>query len=298
MTNDRVNGWTEVFDEKALQIVGRLGACIASLPSAWFVSDASHRQLQVPAPVSWIIAAVIELLGIGLADMAITCHVWNQDEERRAYWRAPVIIPILSYTIYLIATIGITVFLKALPDLARVAPVLFPFLAVAGAVNWSLLKVYNMKIVGLAQAREIEALARGRAEEAEALARERAEELHREELRQKRQERHERRLERMRLQNELEKTRVPGDGGEISGDGQWGAEVTGLTPRMQEHADRLRDTLSDNGGFVVAEASRVLGVSTRQTRNVIRALRQSGVLTGTDQKNRYDFAEEEREEVS
>lgn len=285
--NEVERDWTETFDERALQIVGRVGACIASLPSAWFVADASHRLLQVPAPFNWIIAAVIELLGIGLADMAITCYVWNQDEDQHAYWSAPVIIPVISYSVYLLATIGITVFLKTVPDLAGFAPVLFPFLAVAGAVNWALLKVYNIEAVGF-----------GRAQEVGAQAAEQAEEHHREELRQKRQERHERRLERMRLQHEmeLERVRVPGEEGEspaISGDGHRDVGVTDLTPVMRAHADRLQAGISGNGGFVVAEASQVLGVSVRQARNVVRALRQSGVLVGTDQRNRYRFGENE-----
>lgn len=274
--------WAEIFDGVALQIVGRVGACIASLPSAWFVADASHRLLQVPAPFNWIIAAVIELLGIGLADMAITCYVWNQDKEQRVYWSAPVIIPIASYSIYLLATVGITVFLKTVPDLAGFAPVLFPFLAVAGSVNWALLKVYNIKVVGL-----------GRAKEVSVQVAELAKEHHQEELRQRRQERHERQLERMRLQHELERAESPA----ISGDGHQGTVVTGLTPTMRAHADRLRAGISGNGGFVVAEASRVLGVSVRQARNVVKALRQSGVLISMDQKNRYDFDKDETEEV-
>jgi len=268
--------------------VGRVGACIASLPSAWFVADASHRLLQVPAPFNWVIADVVELLGIGLADMAITCYVWNQDAKRRAYWRAPVIIPIISYSVYLGATVGITVFLKSVPDLAGFAPVLFPFLAVAGSINWALLKVYNVKIAQL-----------GRVEEAEASASSLADEQHREELRQKRQERHERRLERVRLQHEmeLERVRALGESPAISGDGHRGAEVTDLTPAMRAHADRLRAGVSGNGGFAVAEASEILEVSVRQARNVVRVLRQSGVLTSTDQKNRYDFDEDKTEEV-
>ena len=193
------------------------------------------------------------------------------------------IIPVISYLVYLLATIGITVFLKAIPDLAGFAPVLFPFLAVAGAVNWALLKVYTIKVMGFGRAKVAEDLARGQAEV-----------QHQEELRQKRQERHERRLERMRLQHEMERTRVLGEEGK---EPPAIPVVTDLTPAMLEHADRLRAGISGNGGFVVAEASRVLGVSVRQARNVVRALRQSGVLIGTEQKNRYNFSEDETGEV-
>lgn len=53
-----------IHEEGIIDFVSKLSPWIAPLPSAWFVHDATVRHLAAGSALAWIIAVVIETLGL------------------------------------------------------------------------------------------------------------------------------------------------------------------------------------------------------------------------------------------
>jgi hypothetical protein len=126
------------MEKGALRVVARLSPWLAPFPSAYFVARSALVHLALPLPVAIIVAAIIETLGLSTVHTALWAYDWNT-HKRKADPGAPVMLAIALGGVYVVATLGLVVFLEVWPFLATYAPALFPALAVVGAVNLALI---------------------------------------------------------------------------------------------------------------------------------------------------------------
>lgn len=122
------------LEKNAVRIVAKLSPWLAPLPSAYFVARSAITHLALPLPVAVIVALIIETLGLATVHTALWAHDWNA-HRRKTDPSAPLGLCIALGGVYVVATLGLVVFLEVWPLLATYAPALFPALAVVGALN-------------------------------------------------------------------------------------------------------------------------------------------------------------------
>jgi hypothetical protein len=117
--------------------IAAIGPWLTPIPSAALVAQATVEHLGWSRGLGWVTAAIIESLGITTVNTALT--LWNYNQTRRKTDEAaPFLLAAALALVYLASTIGLTVLLDIVPDLARFAPALFPLLAMVGAVTLAL----------------------------------------------------------------------------------------------------------------------------------------------------------------
>jgi hypothetical protein len=126
------------FEKSTIRIVAKLSPWLAPLPSAYFVARSGMAHLTLPLPVAVIVAAIIETLGLATVHTASWAYDWNVT-KRKSDPPAPVFLAIALGCVYVVATLGLVVFLEVWPELSTYAPAIFPALAVVGAVNLALI---------------------------------------------------------------------------------------------------------------------------------------------------------------
>jgi hypothetical protein len=126
------------LEKNAIKVVAKVSPWLAPLPSAYFVARSAMAHLALPLPVAVVVAAIIETLGLATVHTALWAFDWNA-HKRKTDPSAPVILAIVLGAVYVVATLGLVVFLEVWPWLATYAPALFPALAVVGAVNLALI---------------------------------------------------------------------------------------------------------------------------------------------------------------
>jgi hypothetical protein len=122
------------LEKNAVRIVAKLSPWLAPLPSAYFVARSAITHLAFPLPVAANVALIIETLGLATVHTALWAHDWNT-HRRKTDPSAPLGLCIALGGVYVVATLGLVVFLEVWPLLATYAPALFPALAVVGALN-------------------------------------------------------------------------------------------------------------------------------------------------------------------
>jgi len=125
-------------EKNAVKVVARLSPWLAPLPSAYFVARSAMVHLALPLPVAVVVAAIIETLGLATVHTALWAYDWNA-HKRKADPSAPVILAAALGGVYVVATLGLVVFLEVWPFLATYAPAIFPALAVVGALNLAMI---------------------------------------------------------------------------------------------------------------------------------------------------------------
>ena len=125
-------------EKSALKVVAKLAPWLAPFPSAYFVARSAMVHLAMPLPVAVVVAAIIETLGLAAVHTALWAYDWNV-HKRKTDPGAPVMLAVTLGGVYVVATLGLVVFLEVWPFLATYAPALFPALAVVGAVNLALI---------------------------------------------------------------------------------------------------------------------------------------------------------------
>jgi hypothetical protein len=125
-------------EKNLVKLVAKLAPWLAPFPSAYFVARSSMAHLALPLPVAIIVAAIIETLGLSTVHSALWLAGWNAS-KRKTDPQAPVVVAVALGAVYLVATLGLVVFLEVWPGLATYAPALFPALAVVGGVNLALI---------------------------------------------------------------------------------------------------------------------------------------------------------------
>lgn len=126
------------LEKNAVRIVAKLSPWLAPLPSAYFVARSAITHLALPLPVAVVVALIIETLGLATVHTALWAHDWNT-HRRKTDPSAPLGLCIALGGVYVVATLGLVVFLEVWPLLATYAPALFPALAVVGALNLAMI---------------------------------------------------------------------------------------------------------------------------------------------------------------
>jgi hypothetical protein len=125
-------------EKNLVKLVAKLAPWLAPFPSAYFVARSGMVHLALPLPVAIVVAAIIETLGLSTVHSALWLADWNAS-KRKTDPQAPVVVAMALGAVYLVATLGLVVFLEVWPGLATYAPALFPALAVVGGVNLALI---------------------------------------------------------------------------------------------------------------------------------------------------------------
>ena len=126
------------LEKNAVRVVSKLSPWLAPFPSAYFVARSALVHLDLPLPVAVVVAAIIETLGLATVHTALWAYDWNA-RKRKTDPSAPVGLAVTLSAVYVVATLGLVVFLEVWPFLAIYAPVLFPALAVVGALNLAMI---------------------------------------------------------------------------------------------------------------------------------------------------------------
>jgi hypothetical protein len=126
------------IEKNLVKLVAKLAPWLAPFPSAYFVARSGMAHLALPLPVAIVVAAIIETLGLSAVHSALWLADWNAS-KRKTDPQAPVVVAVALGAVYLVATLGLVVFLEVWPALATYAPALFPALAVVGGVNLALI---------------------------------------------------------------------------------------------------------------------------------------------------------------
>lgn len=133
-------------EEGFIDFVAKLSPWLAPLPSAFFVFDATQKHLHTGEGLSWVIAVVIETLGLTTTHTALGMHGWNRTYRDNPEKQAPFGLAVLLAGAYVIATLSLIGVLEIRPDWQHYAPAMFPLLAVVGAVNLALRSHHNQRI--------------------------------------------------------------------------------------------------------------------------------------------------------
>ena len=145
----------ELFSEIETNLVdgiAAIGPWITPLPSAVLVANAVVKDLHWIPALGWVTAAIIESLGLTTVSTSLLLWDYNAG-KRKTDPGAPFLLAASLVGVYLISTIGLTVFLDIFPELGRYAPALFPMLALVGAVNLALRSEHRRRLSGIAQDR-------------------------------------------------------------------------------------------------------------------------------------------------
>ncbi len=150
-TPDGIANWFSnarktIHEEGIIDFVSKLSPWIAPLPSAWFVHDATVRHLAAGSGLAWIIAIVIETLGLTTTHTALGMHAWNKAHADKPEKQAPFGLSVALAVVYVIATLMLISVLEVKPEWQHYAPAMFPLLAVVGAVNLALRSHHNTRI--------------------------------------------------------------------------------------------------------------------------------------------------------
>jgi hypothetical protein len=130
----RVKETLETIENSAIDVIAVFAPWLGPVPSAYLVWRACINYLHWAAWVAWVAAIAVESIGVVSVVQALRLYDWNQTRTQKDA-EAPFNLSVALVAIYFIVTIGLTVLLDVLPDLARYAPAIFPFLAAVGAVN-------------------------------------------------------------------------------------------------------------------------------------------------------------------
>lgn len=131
-------------EESIIDFIAGLSPWIAPLPSAVFVQQAAARHLNSGEILAWIIAIVIETLGLTTTHTALAFHGWNKTHDKKE--QAPFGLAVILAVVYIVATLGLIGVLEALPGLNSYAPLIFPVLAVVGAINLAMRGHHNQRV--------------------------------------------------------------------------------------------------------------------------------------------------------
>ncbi len=147
----------------ALRTIASLGPWLAPVLSAFFIGRSIYLHLLLqwqvevvqvlPAinlAVAIIAGASIEVLAIVSIHNCLALYRWNDQgrvqREKGGWEAAPLRLALACAGTYVVTAILLLVVLEALPWLAQYAPILFPLLAVVGAINLVLLNQHGDRL--------------------------------------------------------------------------------------------------------------------------------------------------------
>jgi hypothetical protein len=141
--------WMGQIEALATDALAALGSWLAPIPSAALVARASVEHLRWSSGMGLVAGAIIEVLGLTATSTALT--LWDYNESKRKIDpSAPFVLAVMLVGFYYVSTVGLTVLLDIVPDLARFAPVIFPTLALVGTVNLALRAQHKRRVATIA----------------------------------------------------------------------------------------------------------------------------------------------------
>jgi hypothetical protein len=135
-----------ISEEGFIDFVARLSPWIAPLPSAFFIHGATIEHLRTGNALAWIVAIVIETLGLTTIHTSLSMFTWNKGHLGQPEKQAPFGLAVCLALVYIIATLGLIGVLEVYPGLQNYAPAMFPVLAAVGAVNLAMRSTHNRRI--------------------------------------------------------------------------------------------------------------------------------------------------------
>lgn len=125
-------------EHSIVRLVAKVSPWLAPVPSAYFVGRSAILHLGAPLPIAAVIGLVIELLGVSTAFTILDLRRWNRlghvTKDDKPWEKAPERWAWFSAVTYLVSTFLLLFVLEAAPEASKFAPVLFPFIALSGAV--------------------------------------------------------------------------------------------------------------------------------------------------------------------
>jgi len=122
------------LEDSAIDVIGVFGPWLGPLPSAYLVGAAAIKYLGWPPVIALVAAVAVESIGVLSVVLALRLYEWNETKNKTDP-TAPLWLAVSLVAFYFVVTIGLTVMLDVIPELARYAPAVFPLLAAVGAVN-------------------------------------------------------------------------------------------------------------------------------------------------------------------
>ena len=101
---------------------------ITPLSSAVLVANAVVKDLHWVPALGWVTAAIIESLGLTTVSTSLLLWDYNAG-KRKTDPGAPFLLAASLVCVYLVSTIGLTVFLDIFPELGRYAPAPLPIVS-------------------------------------------------------------------------------------------------------------------------------------------------------------------------
>ena len=130
-------------EARVIRAVSRIAPWLAPVPSGYFVARSSYVHLLrtdapwLAYPVAVIIGVMMELLGVAAVHTLQDLNRWNRQPSvrREGGWeKAPTSAAWLAVLSYFAGTFSLLFVLEVVPSVSNVAPVLFPFVAIAGYI--------------------------------------------------------------------------------------------------------------------------------------------------------------------
>lgn len=122
------------IEKVAVDVIAVFAPWLGPVPSAYLVGRACINYLDWHWSIALIAAIAVESIGVVSVVLALRLHEWNEAKNKTDP-AAPFWLTAVTVSIYFVITIGLTVLLDVIPELARYAPAVFPLLAAVGAVN-------------------------------------------------------------------------------------------------------------------------------------------------------------------
>ncbi|MCX6055382.1 MAG: hypothetical protein NTZ74_10820 [Chloroflexi bacterium] len=135
----------ENFENGAIDLVAKVAPWCAPFPTAYLVGRATVTHLEWPVIIGILAAAVIESLGLVTCATALDLYQFNQN-RRKNDPPAPFWLAVFLILLYFLVAVLLTVVLDTQPAWSVIAPVIFPFLSLAGVTVIALRKDYQKRL--------------------------------------------------------------------------------------------------------------------------------------------------------
>lgn len=147
---DNLRDLVQNLETMATDALASVGPWLAPIPSAALVARASVEHLKWSNGLGLVAGAIIEVLGLTATSTALALWDYNES-KRKTDPTAPFKLAVVLVGFYYVSTIGLTVLLDIVPDLARFAPVIFPTLALVGTINLALRAQHKRRVDAIIQ---------------------------------------------------------------------------------------------------------------------------------------------------
>ena len=145
-----LRNWAGDVEAAATDALSALGPWLAPIPSAALVARATVEHLHWSDVLGAVSGGIIEILGLTATSTALSLWEYNAS-KRKSDPAAPFGLAAALVGFYYLSTVGLTVLLDIVPNLARFAPAIFPTLALVGTVNLALRSQHKQRLAGIAR---------------------------------------------------------------------------------------------------------------------------------------------------